>query len=408
MKVAPAIRAATLVLVDDDDFVRLSLARALDRSGAFTVIPAEHGARALEILERETVDALLTDLQMPVMDGLTLLGRLLERGRRLPVAVMTGHTLTPELRARLERYGIAATFTKPIEIAFLVDELQRRLHPATVGRIAGITLFGFLQLLEVEQKTGLVVVHSGGRQGRLYFDAGALVHAETRGHDGVQALYEIVAWPDPRLEIFYERRTRKRTVAEPLQHALMEAARLLDEDAAAGTTAAAPAAPEPAAAGPEGAAGMGSAGGAGGAGSAGNAGGAGGGGGAGGAALPADERIEGVLAAAMQVPGALGVALVDGASGMTLAAAGGSPLLDLDLAGGAAADLLRAQVRVLAALGLRDTVEDVMVTLGTQYHLLRFLGPEQTALLYFVLDRERGNLGLARRRLADLARRLAG
>jgi CheY-like chemotaxis protein len=395
MTVAPAMRPATLLLVDDDDFVRLSLARALDRSGAFTAIPAEHGARALEILEREAVDALLTDLQMPVMDGLTLLGRLLERGKQLPVAVMTGHTLTPELRARLARYGIAATFTKPIEIAFLVDELQRRLHPATVGRITGITLFGFLQLLEVEQKTGLVVVHGGGRggragrggrEGRLYFDAGALVHAETRGREGVEALYEIVAWPDPRLEIFYERRTRKRTVAEPLQHALMEAARLLDERAAAGAPVPAATAPEPAAPAPEGARGAG---------------------GAGGAALPADERIEAALAGAMQVPGALGVALVDGASGLTLAAAGGSPMLDLDLAGGAAADLLRAKLRVLAALGLRDTVEDVMVTLGKQYHLLRFLGPEQTAFLYLVLDRERGNLGLARRRLADLAQRLA-
>src|SRR5205807_3424377 len=86
---------------------------------------------ALELLDGQQVDAILTDLQMPVMDGLTLLGHLLERGAALPVAVMTGHRITPDLRERLQQYGIAATFTKPIDISFLADELQRSLSPAT-------------------------------------------------------------------------------------------------------------------------------------------------------------------------------------------------------------------------------------------------------------------------------------
>src|SRR2546426_11902285 len=58
---------------------------------------------------------------MPVMDGLTLLGHLLQRGAGLPVAVMTGHRITADLRERLQQYGIAATFTKPIDISFLAD-----------------------------------------------------------------------------------------------------------------------------------------------------------------------------------------------------------------------------------------------------------------------------------------------
>ena len=82
---------SNLLLVDDDDFVRNALSRALNRTGGFTVIPAEHGKRALELLATEHVDAILTDLQMPVMDGLTLLAELFEKEIRLPVAVM----LTP-------------------------------------------------------------------------------------------------------------------------------------------------------------------------------------------------------------------------------------------------------------------------------------------------------------------------
>src|SRR3989442_688111 len=49
--------------------------------------------------------------------------------------------------------------------------------------------------------------------------------------DGLEAAYEILGWPDPAVEIFYKRRARQRTVREPLQHVLMEAARLLDESA---------------------------------------------------------------------------------------------------------------------------------------------------------------------------------
>src|SRR5881296_914332 len=229
----PAMTTTSLLLVEDDEFVRLSLARALNRSGVFSVLPAENGQHALELLDGQQVDAILTDLQMPVMDGLTLLGHLLQRGAGLPVAVMTGHRITADLRERLQQYGIAATFTKPIDISFLADELQRSLSPATVGRMAGITLFGFLQLIEVEQKTGLIVVRAAAGEGRIYFNHGHPVHAETRLAHGPAAVYEIVRWTDPKLEIFYKRTPRERTIKESLQHILMEAARLLDESSPA-------------------------------------------------------------------------------------------------------------------------------------------------------------------------------
>ena len=362
----------SLLLVEDDEFVRLSLARALNRAGVFSVLPAENGQHALELLDGQQVDAILTDLQMPVMDGLTLLGHLLERGTGLPVAVMTGHRITPDLRERLQQYGIAATFTKPIDISFLADELQRSLSPATVGRMAGITLFGFLQLIEVEQKTGLIVVRAASEEGRIYFDHGRPVHAETRLAHGPAAVYEIVRWTDPKLEIFYKRTPRERTIKESLQHILMEAARLLDESG--------PAAPASEHAGTRQE-----------------------------AATPVESRKSEVqaLAEAMTMDGALGIALIDAASGLSLGSAGGSEMVNLELAGAAAADLVRTKLRVMTTLGLKDTIEDVMITFGKQYHLIRFLGPEQNLFLYVVLDRERSNLGMARHKLAAIGRLIA-
>jgi CheY-like chemotaxis protein len=357
--------ATTLLLVEDDDFVRPALTRALTRTGVFTVVPAEHGEQALEIFDAQQVDAILTDLQMPVMDGLTLLGHLLERGSRVPVAVMTGQRITTELAERLNAFGIAATFTKPVEISTLADELQRAMSPATVGRITGITLFGFLQLIEVERKTGLIVVHGAGQEGRLYFDRGSLVHAHTRGLEGLAAVHAIVAWPDPKLEIFYKRKSREHTIKEPLQHVLMEAARLLDERGISGGDAAAEDADE------------------------------------------TQPAVQGALEDAMEIDGALGVALIDSASGLSLGTAGGSKTLNVELAGAGAADFVRAEARAMAAAGVKDAIEDVMITLGKQYHLIRFLGPDLHAFVYIVLDRERANLGMARHRLAAIGRRIA-
>jgi hypothetical protein len=63
-----------------------------------------------------------------------------------------------------------------------------------------------------------------------------------------------------------------------------------------------------------------------------------------------------------------------------------------------------AEELVQAALGLDDRVEDIMLTLGKQYHVIRFLGPGQDVFIHLVLDRERASLGMARQQLAKLSR----
>src|SRR5438552_18238368 len=62
---------ASLLLVEDDEFVRLSPARALNRAGVFSVLPAENGQQALELLDGQPVSPIPTDLHMPVMERLT-------------------------------------------------------------------------------------------------------------------------------------------------------------------------------------------------------------------------------------------------------------------------------------------------------------------------------------------------
>jgi hypothetical protein len=113
-------------------------------------------------------------------------------------------------------------------------------------------------------------------------------------------------------------------------------------------------------------------------------------------------NIETALKEAMNIEGALGVALVDWESGMPLGTLGGGKYLDLDLAAAGNTEVVRAKMRTMTSLKLNDTIEDILITLGKQYHLIRILANAdgaQNLFLYLALDRPKANLALARHHL---------
>jgi len=108
-------------------------------------------------------------------------------------------------------------------------------------------------------------------------------------------------------------------------------------------------------------------------------------------------NIDTALKEAMSIAGAVGVALVDYESGMSLGTSGGGEWLDLEVAAAGNTEVVRAKLRVMSSLALNDTIEDILITLHRQYHLIRLINPSRNSLfLYLVLDRERANLALAR------------
>jgi hypothetical protein len=108
-------------------------------------------------------------------------------------------------------------------------------------------------------------------------------------------------------------------------------------------------------------------------------------------------NIDTALKEAMSIAGAVGVALVDYDSGMSLGTAGGGDWLDLEVAAAGNTEVVRSKLRVMSSLSLNDTIEDILITLHRQYHLIRLMNSSRNSLfLYLVLDRERANLALAR------------
>ena len=104
---------------------------------------------------------------------------------------------------------------------------------------------------------------------------------------------------------------------------------------------------------------------------------------------------ETLLGTLMQTEGALCAGLIDAASGMVLECAGDG--VDLDLAAPGCAELLQAALRTMAPHCANDGIEDIVISLPQQYHLLRPMPNPQGLFLYGVFDRQRTNLALARR-----------
>ena len=98
------------------------------------------------------------------------------------------------------------------------------------------------------------------------------------------------------------------------------------------------------------------------------------------------------------IEGFIGACLVDSDTGLMLASEGGGKI-DLEAASALNAQVVRAKLAAIEALQLNDSIEDILITLGKQYHLIRPLAANPTVFIYTALDKKQANLGLARMKL---------
>ncbi len=95
------------------------------------------------------------------------------------------------------------------------------------------------------------------------------------------------------------------------------------------------------------------------------------------------------------IGGFIGACLVDSETGLMMASEGGGAL-DLEAAGAANTEVVKAKLAAIEMLGLDDSIDDILITLGKQFHLIRPLADAPTVFLYVALDKKTANLGMAR------------
>ncbi|MEM8931436.1 MAG: hypothetical protein AAGE94_09690 [Acidobacteriota bacterium] len=112
-------------------------------------------------------------------------------------------------------------------------------------------------------------------------------------------------------------------------------------------------------------------------------------------------NIQSVLTQAMEIDGAIGIALADYDSGMCLGTAGGRQGFDLEVAAAGNSEVIRSKLKVMESLGLDDAIQDILISLGSEYHLM-FPRPGSSLFVYMALSRKGANLALARHKLTEL------
>lgn len=115
----------TILTVDDSRTMREMLLLALSDAG-FSVVQAEDGVHGLEVLESETPDVIVTDINMPRMDGFGFIEgvRRHEKHRAVPILVLTTES-DSEKKDRARRAGATGWIVKPFNPVKLVDAIRR-------------------------------------------------------------------------------------------------------------------------------------------------------------------------------------------------------------------------------------------------------------------------------------------
>ena len=106
------------------------------------------------------------------------------------------------------------------------------------------------------------------------------------------------------------------------------------------------------------------------------------------------------LESLLSVDGAKAAALVDSSTGMLLGSAGSG--IDLEVAAAGNTEVVRAKLRTVKSLGLDDAIEDILITLSSQYHVIRPLTKTPEVFIYLVLDSKKSNLALARIKVKEV------
>lgn len=231
---------------------------------------------------------------------------------------------------------------------------------AIQGNLDGMAVADLIQHSCQDRKTACLVINHKGQQATLFFKEGAILHATLGNLEGEEVIYETLKWQEGQFTLEMELEPPAVTIKRSWASLLIEGAQRLDEINHLSTSTQ--------------------------------------------EKEYSMSNINETLSKIMNIEGAIAVALVDWNSGMTLGTMGSG--LNIEVAAAGNTNVVRAKLGVMKDLKLKDKIEDILITLSSQYHLIRPLNSNPHLFIYVAFDRGRANLGLARHKLAEAEQEL--
>ncbi len=377
-----------LILVDDEQELVVATLRRLERLFPdLEVAGFSDAGSALADIRREPPDILVTDLRMPGMSGLELLLAARSIVPQLPVVLVTAFG-TPELGAELKRSPGIEFLEKPFSIDTLVAAIERaaEANHGWSGAVAQAEIADLVQMYVLGQTSGRLEIRQGADCGEMWFDQGRIVYALCGEIEGEEAFYRMMTWKNGQFALGRGDGPMPAVNIEVgWQHLLLEGARRMDdaehgdarddsggdaendlshlfENIVQNEVDLAKLTPE--------------------------------------RRRPMASIKEGLQSLA-ELDGFIGVCLVDSNSGMMMGSEGGGTM-NLEAAAAGNTEVVRAKRKTMSTLGLKDTIEDILITLGKQFHIIRPIKAAPGLFIYLVLDKSKSNLALARHKAAGV------
>ena len=218
-----------VLLVDDDPGIAWGVGRYLTNNG-FVVSVCSDGVEAIRVLEQEAFDEVVTDVQMPRLNGLAVVEWVHRHRPQTAVIVITAFGSTAVRKASLQK-GAIHYLEKPVDPHLLRDLLvSAREQKRFSGNVSDVDLFDYIQMLIISRRTLVVEVTSReGERGRLYLKDGDVVHAECSNLSGERAFCHCLAFEGGSFSSLPWGEPSRISITRRGEHLLLDAAREKDE-----------------------------------------------------------------------------------------------------------------------------------------------------------------------------------